>query len=139
MRRTIQIRFDGGCRPTNPGNKYGSYEVHVNGIKSLESIRFELGFGTNNEAEFESLIAALDETIKHLVIAGFDSQDFGLKLLTDSIIVRNRINGRNKKLKSEPELRMYNLNAECLKRLIKFKSFDCQWRSRIENVAAFGH
>ncbi len=54
----VTVRFDGGCLG-NPGRKYGSYRIEDDWVVIAQESRFELGFGTNNEAEFESLIRAL--------------------------------------------------------------------------------
>ena len=92
---TIQIHFDGGCRPTNPGNKYGSWEVLLNGKSVHKKGRVEFGWGTNNEAEFEALEGALSWCVENLRNGGFDSNSFRLEMFTDSTVVKNRVAGRN--------------------------------------------
>jgi ribonuclease HI len=139
MKDVITIYFDGGCRPTNPGNKYGSYEVTLAGKQIGAVNRQELGWGTNNEAEFEILILALNWTVKQLLAEELCPSDFRVVVVTDSTIVRNRINGQNKTNKGEAQRRMFSRNAGCLKWLRMFSSFTAEWRSRFENVARFGH
>ena len=135
----ITIRFDGGCRPTNPGNKYGSYRVEFLGRLLRHSSQFELGWGTNNEAEFEALLEALKWVRDTLANEGYNAADFSVRLLTDSTILMNRINGRNRANKSEPQQRMFRLSAACLDYLKPFAGFLVHWRSRHENVVVFGH
>lgn len=139
MKESITIYFDGGCRPTNPGRKYGSYEVRLNGVVAGSKSRFELGWGTNNEAEFESLIKALDWSIGQLLREELMPDIYAAAIYTDSTVVRNRLLGRNKTLKTEPQRRMNALCSECLKRLHMFRNFNVTWRGRGENVARFGH
>src|ERR1017187_2979042 len=93
--QTIAIHFDGGCQPTNPGNKYGSYEVLLDGVSVKTISEHPLGWGTNNEAEFEILIMALEWGFGSLKDWGFDPQDYRLELFSDSTILVNRLNGRN--------------------------------------------
>jgi ribonuclease HI len=135
----ITIHFDGGCGPTNPGNKYGSYEVQISGKTGLVAKYKQFGWGTNNEAEFETLIAALERTRTYLIDAELPAAAFEVELFTDSTIVQNRIAGRNRTKKSEPQSRMFELNARCLEILILFKGFKIQWNPRSANVERFGH
>lgn len=140
---TIQIYFDGGCAPTNPGYKYGSFEVLMNGSQVNIQSRFPLGFGTNNEAEFESLIKALDWTLEQLTLDGYKPGDYEVKLFTDSKIVVNRINGENRIHKKpawrESSERMFRLANLVRDRLVKFADADIEWNPRERNVERFGH
>lgn len=143
MRQQLTIRFDGGCVP-NPGSKYGSYEVRVWNKVVIRCTRFALGFGTNNEAEFEALEKALSDTLKDLRCGGFDPKHFDVTVITDSIIVQGRLkdNWRPKKIKSESHRRsiaMAILADRCLLDLDQFGSFKTKWERRDSNVAAFGH
>lgn len=144
MMNTIYIYFDGGCRPTNPGNKYGSYEIllskkqrtqvqHRDRIKKGSEI--ELGHGTSNEAEFDILLKALDWTVRHLWCAGFNASDFHLQLFTDSRIVASRLDGSTR----GKNPRMIALGVQCLKILKGFKAWRIDWHGRNANVDRFGH
>jgi len=135
----LTIRFDGGCRPTNPGNKYGSYEVTLNGRQISLVSRMELGHGTNNEAEFQILNRALGWVVEQISMAGNTPDDFILELFTDSTIVVNRLTGKYNKCKSEAQKRMAECSSHCLKYMVRFKSFHVQWNSREYNVQRFGH
>ena len=55
----VEIYFDGGCLG-NPGKKYGSFQVKLDGKEILKRTRVQFGHGTNNEAEFNALKLALD-------------------------------------------------------------------------------
>lgn len=134
------IKFDGGCRPTNPGNKYGSYQVELPSgeIVHAES-RFELGWGTNNEAEFEALRQALNWTLTNLKLEGFEPITYALEIHTDSTILKNRIDGKYALCKTEPQQRMAKLSASCNEYLKHFGAFRVVWEKRDSNVATFGH
>jgi len=135
----ITIRFDGGCRPTNPGNKYGSFEVCFNGRQVILVSRQEFGWGTNNEAEFDAFEAALKWTIKNLEASGNKANDFSLMAFSDSTIVVNRMKRKATSGKSEPQKRMANCCAKCLNYTKTFGEFNIQWNGRQHNVNIFGH
>lgn len=135
----IEIHFDGGCRPTNPGNKYGSFEVQLDKKQVCLVSRMELGWGTSNEAEFDILIEALRWTFKQLCLGGFSPSLYEIRLFTDSTIVANRIKNRNCQGKSEPAKRMGNLTRQCLAKLGVFGLWSIQWNGRASNVERFGH
>ena len=59
----VEIYFDGGCLG-NPGQKYGSFQVKLDGREIVKRSRVDFGFGTNNEAEFNALKLALDEAVR---------------------------------------------------------------------------
>lgn len=137
--QTIQIHFDGGCRPTNPGNKYGSYEIVLDGTSIKTESELELGKGTNNEAEFEILIQALTWCLGSLKDYGYPPERYALELFTDSTIVSNRINGRNRSRQDGAQQRMFALSEWCLSLMKQFGRHKIQWVSRERNVERFGH
>jgi len=138
----IRVYFDGGCSP-NPGNKYGSYEVVLEDYPILKKLRLEFGHGTNNEAEFNALRAALEDLRHWSVITGFDLSDATVLVMTDSMIVKNRLMGKNRIHKKaawrDASERMFNLANEVLGYSPLFHSFTVEWKPRETNVARFGH
>lgn len=135
----IQISFDGGCIG-NPGAKYGSWMVTLHGNVIISQNRFQFGHGTNNEAEFNALQMALDETYAWLENRGVKLSDYQLSIFTDSKIVRNRLVGRNKIFHKYPSSkRMFTLASECLKVMHEFSAFEVKWHGRERNVELFGH
>lgn len=147
--RHIKIMFDGGCRPTNPGNKYGSWEVTLddfirpaNPTGSVYKVsQVEFGWGTNNEAEFNALQAALAWTAKELQVGGFEPNIYTLSVFTDSLVVKSRIQKRrtNVKVGDDVTARLGPLTRECLSWMDWFKSWEIFWRARDFNVNQFGH
>ena len=111
--------FDGGCIP-NPGRKYGSWMIEVNGQECTRRERIDFGQGTNNEAEFEALESALRFSLDNLPLAGLNPRDFSVFLETDSTIVRNRIaqkGGRVPKEGHKPALtKLRKANSDKIKR-----------------------
>lgn len=140
--KLLSIYFDGGCSP-NPGSKYGSYEVQLNGRTVLSQQRFQLGHGTNNEAEFEALRLALEAVAQRLHEEQLPLSEHQVKIETDSKIVLNRLTKKNKVHQKptwrESSERMFNLAESCLVYLRRFASFEVRWRGRENNVARFGH
>lgn len=135
------IHFDGGCQP-NPGSKYGSLSVSLDG-RQVERNRIQFGHGTNNEAEFDALIGALDALTDMTATIGIEPSAIHVKVLTDSTIVSNWINRFHKvnpaKIKEVRRLAMHALTRQCIEKLKPFKSHEISWHSRSHNVARFGH
>ncbi len=85
----IDILFDGGG--TRDMEAYGSYRIITSGGDNI--IRREV-FGngyTNNEAEYMTLIAALETTLSALDRKGIAPFDVELTISGDSELVRNQI------------------------------------------------
>ncbi len=132
----IEIHFDGGCKP-NPGQKYGSFEVLLDGRSVHKITRLDLGHGTNNEAEYETLIEAVRWTYLNLLSGGFHPDQFCVEVFTDSSIVRNGVM-RPARRKNRSG-RMIALAEKCLLIARHFKSFTARWNPRQKNVNRFGH
>ena len=138
----ITIEFDGGCHP-NPGNKYGSFCVSRNDTEFFRRSRVEFGYGTCNEAEFNSLQLALEETIRCILDAGIEPKHYSLVILTDSTIVRNRLISKRRarvfKKHSESSHRMIAHADRCLAIMELFDGYNVIWQGREANVVNFGH
>lgn len=133
------LRFDGGCRG-NPGAMYGSYRIIIDGNFELSESRFELGHGTNNEAEWESLLKALKSMC---IMPGNLTKMLTVQIITDSMVVKARLSGNNK-IHSKAAWKdrstvMFNYANQCLELLKRFGGFTIEWQPRQENVEAFGH
>ena len=93
--------FDGSSKP-NPGlKKIGGFIKNKNN-EIVFSYSKDLGFGTNNEAEYESLIRLLQEIV--------DKKYHNIVISGDSSLVVNQVNGlwkckhpNMKELKSQAE------------------------------------
>jgi len=135
----VEIYFDGGCLG-NPGKKYGSFQVKLDGKEILKRSRASFGFGTNNEAEFNALKLALDEAAGWFQSHSTDLKTFSLIIETDSTIVRNRLVVKNVIFKKYPSSqRMFALANECLAVMNQFGDFQVNWKGRSNNVERFGH
>lgn len=135
----LEIYFDGGCLG-NPGQKYGSFQVKLDGQEILKRSRVDFGFGTNNEAEFNALKLALDEAVGWFQSKAIELKSLALVVETDSTIVRNRLVVKNVIFKKYPSSqRMFALANECLGIMNQFGKFDVIWKGRANNVERFGH
>ena len=88
----IVLIFDGGSKG-NPGKGYGSFALRWPG--QTEQI-VQLQFGdqvTNNEAEYDTLIAALDAVQSRLDDLGADTDAAELVVYGDSLLVINQVKG----------------------------------------------
>ena len=75
---------DGGSRGNGAANEgYGSYVLSTRDGRK-ETIRMDLGTATNNEAEYQTLIAALKDLSGRIQRAGKAPSGYSLLLHTDS-------------------------------------------------------
>jgi len=127
--------FDGGSKG-NPGWGYGSYALTrvQDGAQRLE--RIDLGDGyTNNEAEYDTLIAALQDLIHRIEEAGRQPQEFGLEIRGDSALVINQVQGRWQ----AKEPRMAERRDQCRQLLRRFGRVTLKAQPREESVRILGH
>ena len=139
MSGKVEIYFDGGCLG-NPGQKYGSFQIKLDGKEIIKRSRVDFGFGTNNEAEFNALKLALDEAAGWFQKKAIELKSLSLVIETDSTIVRNRLVVKNVIFKKYPSSqRMFALANECLEIMNQFGRFQVIWKGRANNVERFGH
>lgn len=126
----ITVVFDGGSIG-NPGRGYGSYQLTVRG-KAEQPRRLEFGDNyTNNEAEYDTLIAALDAIIRR----ASDPQRVQLTINGDSQLVIRQLKGEWKV--REPRLQERVRRAHAL--LAELGSWQAIWHPRAKSVRALGH
>ncbi len=127
--------FDGGSKG-NPGWGYGSYAITrvQDGAQRLE--RLDLGDNyTNNEAEYDTLIAALQDLIQRIEEADRQPQEFGLEIRGDSALVIRQVQGQWK----AKEPRMKERRDQCLRLLRHFGRVELKTQPREESVRVLGH
>lgn len=91
-RPVIRILFDGGSRG-NPGPGYGSYHIRVPDGRE-ETVHLDFGRRmTGNEAEYRTLIAALEDVLRRLQREGLDPQAFVVDIRGDSALVILQVRG----------------------------------------------
>lgn len=130
----IRIIFDGGSKG-NPGKGYGSYALEWPGYpRQLVRLRFGDQV-TNNEAEYDTLIAAVEAALKRLVEQGVDPAGARLEIWGDSQLVINQINGEWESKKAEMRLR----RDQALALLSRFGAYHLRYHSRDNNVDILGH
>lgn len=127
--------FDGGSLG-NPGQVYGSYLITrtVDGKKRLRRLEFG-SHCTNNEAEYDTLIAALNDLVDRIVAAHRDPSDYSLEVRGDSMLVIRQLQGKWKV--AEP--RMQERVARCLPLLRRFGVVSLHQQPRAETVRLLGH
>lgn len=126
----IRLVFDGGSRG-NPGKGYGSYQLTVRGNKEAP---VRLAFGenyTSNEAEYDTLIEALEAIIRRAK----DPARVRLEILGDSELVIKQINGEYKVKAPHLQPRVRRVR-ELLGQL---GSWTATWHARANSMEAFGH
>jgi ribonuclease HI len=127
--------FDGGSEG-NPGPGYGSYALtrHKEGKQSI--VRLDFGYEmTNNEAEYETLIAALQGLIERIEAAGRSPRDVSLEIRGDSKLVLNQVQGTWK----AKDDRMRALRNRARNLLSRFDAHRLIHHDREESVRVLGH
>lgn len=130
----LVLHFDGGSRG-NPGPGYGSFVVLRNG---QEVLRRECRFGpllTNNEAEYEALLAGLAGTMQWLERQQIDPAQVALEVRGDSQLVIRQVQGAWK----AREPRMAALRDRALPLLRRFGRYELRQVPRASSARLLGH
>lgn len=129
------IVFDGGSRG-NPGVGYGSYALRRNRDGKLRKRRLNFGEQvTSNQAEYQALIAALEDLIGTIRKARRTPKDFSLEIKGDSRLVLHQLEG-SWKTKS---LRLMPLRDRAEELLAELGSYELVWQPREDSVEILGH
>ena len=126
----ITLVFDGGSRG-NPGPGYGSYQLTIRGTpEAPQRLQFGPGY-TNNEAEYDTLIGALEA----ILLRAQDPRKVQLDIRGDSLLVIKQITGAWKI--KEPRLRERVQRIHAL--LQQLGGWSATWHGRANSVEALGH
>ena len=126
----ITLVFDGGSIG-NPGRGYGSYQLTVRG-KPEPPKRLEFGEQyTNNEAEYDTLLRALEAILRRTK----DPRGVQLDIRGDSQLVINQLNGVWKA--KDPRMRERLERVQAL--LKQLGGWTAMWHARAKSVKALGH
>jgi ribonuclease HI/antitoxin (DNA-binding transcriptional repressor) of toxin-antitoxin stability system len=130
----IRVVFDGGSRG-NPGQGYGSYALYWPGFpKQVVQLKFG-GLVTNNEAEYDTLIAALEAVLGRLQESGADPSTARIEVWGDSQLVVNQINGDWSV--TDPRMRVRRDKALAL--FEQFGAWRLEHHPREQSVRELGH
>jgi len=130
----VQIVFDGGSRG-NPGQGYGSYALDWPG-QPRQIVRLSFGENvTSNEAEYDTLIAALEAVQQRMLEKGIEPESTRVSIRGDSQLVCKQVRGdwRCK----EPRLRMRLEKARSLLGKLGVATLDHHPREK--SVEILGH
>jgi ribonuclease HI len=128
------ITFDGGADP-NPGRGYGSFHIaSPTGRELIERLDFsgEHQLMTNNQAEYRTLIAALDH-LKQLLAERAPVEH--VRVDGDSQLVINQVKGTWKVRQDE----LKPLRAQAAQLGSEFGSIEYHWHRRANSVRLLGH
>jgi len=130
----IRIIFDGGSKG-NPGLGYGSYALDWPGVpQQVVKLRFG-NQHTNNEAEYDTLIGALEAVLKRLEDGGADPTTAKLDIRGDSLLVINQVLGKWQC--KEPKLQTRRDRIRAL--LQRFGPSKLTHHDRSNSVKVLGH
>jgi len=129
------IVFDGGSHG-NPGVGYGSYALIRNQDGKLRKRRLRFGDQvTSNQAEYQALIAALEDLTNTIVEAGRSPTDFSVEIKGDSQLIIRQVEG-SWKTKS---LNLMPLRDKVEELLAQMGSFELTWQPRERSEKLLGH
>jgi ribonuclease HI len=132
--RPIQIIFDGGSKG-NPGYGYGSYALRWPGHPQ-QIVQLQFGEGvTNNEAEYDTLIAALEAVQRRLGESGADPVTARLDIRGDSQLVINQVLGDWK----TADERMRRRRDRVRELLAHMGTWQLAYHARENSVRVLGH
>ena len=130
----IGVIFDGGSRG-NPGQGYGSYALRWPG-QPEQIVRLRFGDRvTNNEAEYDTLIAALEVILQRLEDGGADPATARVEARGDSLLVVNQVTGQWEA--KEPRLQLRRDRTRDL--LGRFGQWQLIHHTRDHSVETLGH
>jgi ribonuclease HI len=132
--QAIVVIFDGGSRG-NPGQGYGSYALRWPGQpQQIVQLRFGDRV-TNNEAEYDTLIAALEAILKRLAEAGAPPTTARVEIRGDSLLVINQVKGQWEA--KEPRLQVRRDRVRAL--LAELGEWQLIHHGREHSVQTLGH
>lgn len=130
----ICIVFDGGSKG-NPGIGYGSYALNWPG-QPQQIVQLQFGDGvTNNEAEYDTLVSAIESVLKRLAENRADPNTARVEIKGDSQLVINQVLGE---WKCNDE-RMRRRRDRVRSLLREFGSWKLSYHERSNNVRILGH
>ena len=131
-----EIVFDGGSKNNGSSNAdaYGSYRLSAGPRSEIKRLQFPTGT-TNNAAEYQALIEALEDLIARIQMAGRDPKEFTVQVWGDSQLVINQVKGDWKSKNAS----LRSLRDQIRMRIDKFKEVQLHWHPREKSVAILGH
>jgi ribonuclease HI len=130
----IVVIFDGGSRG-NPGQGYGSYALRWPG-QSQQIVQLRFGDRvTNNEAEYDTLIAALEAIVQRLQDMGAAPHTAKVEIRGDSLLVVNQVKG----LWEAKEARLQVRRDRARELLEPFGAWQLIHHDRENSVQTLGH
>jgi ribonuclease HI len=128
---TFKIVFDGGALG-NPGKGYGSFHISGPGGYVVHERRDYPGVITNNQAEYMTLIEALQLLVNQ---EGPATRQARLVINGDSLLVINQLLGKWKVKNAG----LQPLHRQAGMLLQKFGTRELNWHDRSNSVALLGH
>ena len=128
---TYEIVFDGGALG-NPGKGYGSFLIRFGDVEIARERLDYPGRVTNNQAEYRTLIAALERLGRDL---GEAASAATVVIGGDSQLVINQVNGSWKVKNAE----LQPLRQQVIERLKPFGRTTLTWHRRDRSVRELGH
>ncbi len=127
------VVFDGGSEG-NPGRGFGSYAILARGRSEVKRLSFGEDM-TNNEAEYATLLRALEDVQARIARVAQSPGEFSLEVRGDSALVLKQVSGE---WRARDE-RMRRLRDSARHALQQFKANRITLQPRAESVRMLGH
>lgn len=132
--KAVELIFDGGSHG-NPGPSYGSFLIRGMPGGSRNPARPQFQDGTNNEAEYRTLIAGVEAVLGAAEQNGLDPGRIELLVFGDSSLVLKQMQGQWK----AKDRRMRALRDQARVLLKPFGSVSFRHQPRWKSVQVLGH
>jgi len=130
----VELIFDGGSHG-NPGPSYGSYVIRGMPGSVKKPARLKLQHGTNNEAEYRTLIAGIEAVLAQAEARSLEPGEIELLLRGDSSLVLKQVEG----LWKAKDARMRALRDQVRSLLKPFARVRYKHQPRSKSVRVLGH
>ena len=130
----LQGRFEALAAEISSGAGYGSFTYKGRVVRWQTSVEYP-GQTTNNQAEYQTLLAGLRAILFDCAALGVAPTDIGVEIRSDSQLLVNQVNGRWK-IKNAGLQTLHRAVTELLRR---FGSWELNWHPRAESVRILGH
>ncbi len=131
---TVELIFDGGSYG-NPGPSYGSFVIRGMPGGSNKPTRLKFQDGTNNEAEYRTLIAGVQAILGLAEQVGLELGDTQLLVRGDSSLILKQMQGEWK----AKDQRMRALRDQARALVKPFDSVQYRHQPRWRSVQILGH
>jgi len=111
--REYTLKFDGGCRPTNPGPTAGAFVIYDNNLNLVAQGAQYIEYGTSNIGEYLGLLIGLQKAVELKIEK--------LRIIGDSLLVINHVLS----IWKVKNLQLKEYHGQIINLLKNIKNYEC--------------